>query len=395
MCRTKKNWVPIGLSLLAMAVAPAAAGKTDTSFGVDLAVGFDTNPLRIMADGPEAPDGAFTQLRLNGGVVQYVGSGSTTAFFVDGWAATRLDESATEDAGIDSGLLRAGLALSPPFAGHRFVITAGGQFAAHRATFTDRATGLVYDAVIDPPTVPSTTIPIPERLDYDSAGAFLNLRWKQNTRWSFYLETSTNDTDYVEAYQTNTALERLDYGSVTFRPGMTVKLAEVATLSLSAGFTDLEYDYRPALDAAGDPVPGTRRSYEYTQYAATVKVDPVGPWSLNVGLTAGGRDDVQAGYYDSASGSGLLAVGRELGERNRLRFYATLRDVDYDQATVTGDPADPIRSSQEQRYAARFTHSFGERLRWYVEGGTQRTDSRDPVFAYDRDWVYIGIQYGN
>ena len=79
---------------------------------------------------------------------------------------------------------------------------------------------------------------------------------------------------------------------------------------------------------------------------------------------------------------------------SRLRFYATLRDVDYDQATVTGDPIDPIRSSQEQRYAARFTRSFGERLRWYFEGGTQRTDSQDPVFAYDRDWVLTGIQYG-
>ena len=57
-----------GLALLFVLVAatPGISGETETTYGVGVIVGYDTNPLRVMADGPTAPDGSYTQLRLSG-----------------------------------------------------------------------------------------------------------------------------------------------------------------------------------------------------------------------------------------------------------------------------------------------------------------------------------------
>jgi len=380
------------LAPLALLATMAPAGQTDTTYGIDVVTGYDSNPLRVMDDGP---GGAYSALRLDGGLTRFAGSGSTVAFFLSGHAATRLDGSATADAGEDSGDAKAGLAYSPRFTGHRLVISTGGRLSAFRGTFTDRTSGEIYEATVFPATVPATSTPIPDRLNYDSAGAFFKLRWKQGRRLTLFVETSLDRTDFVEDYQTTTNLDSLDYEAVAIRPGAKVQVGDVATLSLFVSLTDLDYDDRPALDDSGTEVPGTQRAYEYTQYGFTVAIKPSASWKLDLGLANGGRDDTYAGYYDSFSTSGFLAIGRDLGKRNRLRLYASMREVDYDHATVTGDPLDnDIRANEDMRYAARFSHTFGERLRWFFEGGQQQSDSNDPVFAYDRDWVLTGIHYG-
>jgi hypothetical protein len=381
----------VAVLALAGALSPAVAGETESTFGVGVVAGFDSNPLLVSDDGPS---GAFAQLRLDGGVTRYVGAGSAAAFFLDGHVATRADEGRTSDAGHDGGDLRLGVALSPGFAGHRLVVSTGGRLAAYRGTFTDRATGRVYEAAVAPPTDPPSTMPIPDRLDFDSSGAFLNLRWKQGPRLTWSLETSWDHTDYVEDYEHDTDLDPLDYRSLTVRPGASLRLGDLASLALRVALTDLDYDDRPALDEAGTEVPGTTRTYHYAQYQLLLQVKPAEPWSLHVALGAGGRDDEYAGYYDSVSRSGSIALGRHFGRKSQLRLVASLRDVEYDHATVSGDPADDIRGSDEQRFAGRFTRTIGEHLRWFVEGGTRQTDGRDPVFAYDRDWVITGFRYG-
>ena len=90
-----------------------------------------------------------------------------------------------------------------------------------------------------------------------------------------------------------------------------------------------------------------------------------------------------------------MSVDRELGANSRLRFFASLRELDFDHATVTGDPADGIRGSDERSYVARWSRSFGERLSWYMEGGAEQTESQDPGFSYDRNWVLSGIRFGS
>lgn len=372
-------------------LTPAVAGETETTYGVGAAVGFDSNPLLVSGDGPS---GAFTRFRLDGGLTRYIGPGSTAAFFLDGDVTSRIDESRTSDAGRDGGNLRVGVALSPGFAGHRLVVSTGGRLAAYRGTFTDRATGEVYEAAVAPPTDPPSTTPIPDRLDFDNAGAFVNLRWKQGHRLTWSVETSWDRTDYGEDYAGNTDLDRLDHRSVTVRPGASFRFGDVATLAVNVALTDLDYDDRPALDETGTKVPGTTRTYHYARYQALVLVKPAEPWSFHVALGAGGRDDDYAGYYDTVSRSGSVALGRHFGSKSRLRLIASLRDVEYDHATVSGDPTDAIRGSDERYFAGRFTRTIGEHLRWYVEGGTQQTDSPDPVFAFDRDWVLTGFRFG-
>ncbi len=241
--------------LVAVAVAPASAGEIETSYNIRLVAGYDNNPLLVAKDG-DAPSGAFSQLRLHGGVSGH--PAPTVSLFASGHAGTRVDESLTSDAGYDSGAMRAGVTFLPRFAGQRLAFSLGGRYAIYRGTFTDTATGAVYEANVK--SLPSA-IPIPERLNYDSAGLFLKLRWKQNRRFSLSLDSTFDRTDYVNDYAEITDLSPLDYRSVRVQPGANFRVSNVVSLGLSVTLTDLDYDDRLALDANGDEVLGTTRSY--------------------------------------------------------------------------------------------------------------------------------------
>jgi hypothetical protein len=369
-----------------------ALAGTDTRYGVALISGFDTNPLLVADDGP---NGGFAELSLDGGLNHYFGEGTIAALFADGRVSTRTDQSRTSDAARDSGRLRVGTAISPPFAGHRMVISAGASASAYRGTFTDRTTGLVYETDVVPATIPPSTRPIPERLDSNTTGMFLDLRFKQNPRLTWFFETSSDRTSYLEDYRANTDLDALDFRTFRIRPGASIGIGRITKLKVSVALTDLDYEERPALDLSGAEVPGTTRSYRYAQYQLSLNVKPAEPWNLAFAIATGGRDDTYAGYYDNVSHAGFISVSRDLGTHAHIRFFTTLREMDYDHATVTGDPADGIRSSDERSYVARWSRRFGERLNWYVEGGAQQTDSQDPVFAYDRNWVLSGIRFGS
>ena len=384
------NIVPLCL-LVAVAGVPASAGETETSYSVRLVAGYDTNPLQVSKYG-SAPSGAFSQLRLHGGVSGH--TSPTVSLFASGQAGTRVDESLTSDAGYDSGAMRAGVSFLPRFAGQRMVFSLGGRYAIYRGTFTDNETGVVYEANAVPPNLPPTTIPIPERLNYDSAGAFLKLRWKQNRRFSLSLNSRFDRTDYVNDYAELTDLSPLDYRSVRVQPGASFRFSKAVSLGLSVVLTDLDYDDRLALDANGDEVSGTTRSYRYVNYQLAVSVRPADRWSLRVGLAGGGRDDTYAGYYDYANASAFLAVDHEFGLKSRLHVYASIFDTDYESATVSGDPAADVLGSSEQLYMARFDRSLGKRTRWFVEGGTRQRDNQNPVFTFDRDWFLTGIHFG-
>ena len=382
---------PLASLVLAAAAGVASAGETEASYTAALLAGFDTNPLLVTGDGPNGVNG---HLRFEGSVLHTLGSGSAAALFADGRAASRFEESRTEPAEQTSGELRGGLALTPALGTGRLAISAGGRVAAYRGTFIDRTTGEAYRASVSPPTDPPSSIPIPDRLNFDATGGFLNLRWRQASRWSVFTFTSFDKTHFIEDYATTTDLDALDYSALTIRPGASVKLARAVALDLHVARTIVEYDHRLALDESGTEVPGATREDELTQYGATLTLVPGPGWKLDLGLTAIGREDTYAGYYDSDGAAGAVALDRELSPRSGLRVYGSMRDLEYDRATVTGDPSDPdLLGTVERRWAARFTHGFGGGLSLQVETGTQTTDSEDPVFAYDRDWVYTGIEF--
>jgi len=382
--------VPVCL-LVAVAAAPASAGEIETSYSVRLVAGYETNPLLVTKYG-DAPSGAFSQLRLHGGISGHPGSPVT--LFASGYAGTRVYESPTSDAGYDSGALRAGVAFLPRFAGQRLAFSLGGRYAIYRGTFTDNETGAVYAAIVDPTTLPPSTIPIPERLDHDSSGVFVKLRFKQSRRFSLSLDSMFDRTDYVNDYAELTDLSPLDYRSVRVKPGANFRVSNAVSLGMSVALTDLDYDDRPALDANGGAVSGTTRSYRYVNYSLAVSVRPADRWSLRVGLAGGERDDTYAGYYDYANASAFLAVDHEFGPKSRLHAYASILDTDYETATVTGDPTAGVLGSHEQHYLARFHRSLGKRASWFVEGGRRQRDNQDPVFTYDRDWLMTGIHFG-
>lgn len=378
-------------SLPGAAWLPAAsAGESEIGYGGDWTLGYETNPLLVSDDGP---NGGYTQLRLSGNLTHYLGSGESAAFFLTGNAASRIDESETSSAGHDSANLRSGFALSPGFASRRLVISVGGRFSAYRGTFIDRTDGEIYTAGVVPATDPESSISIGERLDYDLAGTFLNLRVKQSPRLSWFLNSSFDRVDYVADYTAQTDLDPLDFSSLALTPGVRIGFGQVTTLQFSVARTELDYDARPALDRDGFQVAGTTREYEFTEFQASLSVQPAARTRFSLGASAGGRDDTYAGYYDSSDGAGSLSFEHSFGERSRLSAYTSIREVEYDHATVSGDPTDLVRSSDERRHAARYTHRFGDRFEWYVEGGADRTDSPDPIFAYEREWILTGMHF--
>jgi hypothetical protein len=369
----------------------ASAGNTDTSYRVRAGVGYDSNPLLVTRLGSPG-GGVFSQIRLSGGVSGH--PSPSLSLFASGFAGARFDESSTSDAGHQSGGARAGLILTPRFAGQRMAVSFGARYSIYRETFTDSATGAVYEANTDPAFLPSSTIPIPERLNRDAAGVFFKVRWRQNRRFKFSLDSMYDQTKYVEDYAEQTALSPLDYRSLRVRPGVSFRFNDIVSLGLSVSWTDLEYDERLALDELGNAVVGTTRAYRYVGYDLALRVRPAERWSLRVGLGSLGRDDVHAGYYDYTGLSTFLAVDHEFGPRSRLHLYVSAYDTDYDTATVPGDPTDNLLGSTDQIYLARFDRSFGRRTGWFVEGGTRQRENQDPDFSYDRDWLLVGIHFG-
>jgi hypothetical protein len=75
-------------------------------------------------------------------------------------------------------------------------------------------------------------------------------------------------------------------------------------------------------------------------------------------------------------------------------MFISEQKQDYASATVAADPNGETRRSNTRRLATRFDHTFHRRLGVFFEGGMQRTDNEDPVFAYDREWSSVGISVG-
>jgi hypothetical protein len=371
--------------LVLVSASGAGAAQSDLDYGFTALLGHDSNPLRVSGDGP---NGLFTQLALDAGYSRVVSP--SVALFANGVAQARLYESSVSDADWASGNLRAGIGYSPRGLTHRLALAAGGFYGLGRSTFTDRATGEVYE--VDSISTPGATVLIPDRFDYDSYGAFVNASWRQNDRLRFFLDTAWERSDYANDYTRNTDLYPLDHRSLTVEPGLSVQLNRMVGMGFSVALTDLDYDARPALDAAGFAVPGTTSKYRYAQYRVTFLVRPTTRWFVRLSLRSDDRNDTFAGYYDYGSLSAYASVDRDLTPRSRVRFHASWRRLDYDTATVPDEP-ELIRATDVRRLLGRYERTFSRRLRWFVEGGTQDAGSRDPVFAYDQNWFLSGVQF--
>ncbi len=377
------------LVLSALQTTAALCGGVEAEYGIAVVTGYDSNPLQVWEEG-SGPGGFFGQLRIDGQVSREVIPAVT--LFAGGDARGRLHEQAASGADVESGTARAGFAFAPRRL-PRFTAGAGGEYSAYRTTYTDRVTGDPYRVSSDPDSGAPPTVEIGERLDHDAAQLFFNLRWKQNRRFLLFLDTTFEDTNYVQDYARATDLEPLDFHSRTFEPGASVQVHEMARLIFSAAQTDLEYTEQSALSATGQRVEDELRSYAYTEYRLTAQITPGERWKLWVGARSSDRNDVYAGYYDYGAVSSYVAVDRRMGTRGSLRLYGSLSDLSYDNATVSGEVDGHTLDNQVRAVLARYEYDLQRGLGWFAEGGARRADSQDPVFTYDSDWLLGGVQF--
>ena len=291
--------------------------------------------------------------------------------------------------------LRAGVKLPRIRAGRtRLSVSVGGLYQVRRSTYTDRLTGDIYEIVVDPVAVPPVAVPIPDRFDSDTTGAFIDLSWRLNRRLRLFLDGGYERTDYVEDYTTTTALDALDFESVAVEPGFAYRVNDVLVLVGSVAWTSLDFDDQPALDEGGAVVAGVSREYRYLQYRLRAVVSAGRFWRVNVGWLGSDREDTYEGYYDFDGWAGFVSASRPLGPKTRIQMFLSEQRQDYASATVAGDPNGQTRGSDTRRLATRFDHNFHRHFGWFFEGGVQRTDNMDPIFAYDREWSSVGFSVG-
>ncbi len=374
------------LSIVALASGfsgDLAAADNELEYSLTLATGVDTNPLEVSSDGP---DGSFTFVGFNGNFSSELSD--RTRYFLDGGVRTRLHESTASDADRIAGHVRTGFSLLPRRWGHgRLAFTVGTEYSVRRSTFIDSETGEIYDI-----STGSGPVAIPDRYDYDDLELFFKTYWKLNRRVRFSLGAEWHQADYVEDYSEIPDFYALDSNSLVVTPGMRLRINRMATLYASVKFIDRDYDNRPALDMDGDEVDGTNREYHDTRYSLTVLLKPE-RWKLRLGLSGADRSDTFVGYYDYASTGTRVSVQREIGTRSTVQLYASARELEYDNALVPGDPSLETRGKDVTRFTARYDRRFLQRFSWFVEGGSERTDSQDPYWAYDSDWFQAGVRF--
>jgi len=377
----------IVLGSAALLVGPTLAASAD--FAVDLVVGSDTNPLQVEDDGP---NGLFSEIRMGAGASGRMSPRVGWRF--SGAVAVRAYESSVEDAATEAGYGRLGLEwLLGSTTGRPGVLGFGIQAGVDRSTFTDRATGDVYVVDPDPITTPPTSIPIPNRFDAATAGAYVDANVRLGRRAGAFVTATMESTHFLESYEAETSLESLDYDVVTVEPGVRVALHSTAALRCSIALIALDYDEQPALASDGQPVPGTTREYRTTDLRVALSLAPFSRWSFDIGLRGGPRSDTQAGYYDLDTLGASVAMTHRPSWRTRLQLSASSRDVDYARAPVTSSPDGELRGSRVDRLAGRFDYDLRRPTTVYAETGVERVQNNDPVFAHDRSWLAVGIRY--
>lgn len=374
----------LGLSVLYLPGPPAGAASHDFSAGGGLVYGVDSNPSELP---DEARSAAFTQGEFD----LYLSpvTGRRFGFLGTASGARRYHESSARDADEGWADLRGGIAVVPYVNGSRRVsFAAGGTYGAYRTTLIDPLTGSVYEQ----PSATSGATPIPDRLDFESAGGFLDLRWQAGRNLLFYLDAESSRRSYVNDYDEAAGLHPLDDRSVSFEPGFRARFLRAVILDFSWNRTVRRYSELPALDEDAAEVPGVRREYLYSRYQASVKIAAGAKWELLAGFRDTDRSDEHQGFYDSLGKSSVVAVGCTPAERTRLRLTASRSALDYPNAPVGTNPNGETRESDVRRLVALAEQTLPGGLTVVVQAGREESDDQDPAFVYSRRWVQAGVK---
>ena len=371
-------------AFVASFLAAPARAAVDSRLQLDVVEGYESNPLELHEGAEPAP---YTQASF--GATLALQWSRRAGAFLRANGSGRSYASSASDADRLWGDLEMGLAVSPYRRGDkRLSLAFGGRGALMRSTFIDPATGQVYIVTPDP----NTAVAVPHRFDYNSAAAFLDLRWRVHQRVLLALDTEAGRRHYVQDYTRSTGLDPLDDRSLTVVPGVRLDLTDLVGLDFSFEWTDRRFDRLDSLDETGGPVQDARRRYRYTGGLAALRLELSKRWTLRSGLRRTQRSDLFAGYYDS---TGTFAfASSEFSATRGLRFGLDLsqRDTRYAHATVDGDPNGARRRGAGLRAAGRAEKDLGGHVTVLVEAGADRADDRDPLYQYDRNWAQAGLR---
>ncbi len=390
MCRDRpKTLARLALALATIPGTSLSLARVDTNVAVDLAVGYDSNPLRLSVDGRGSP---YTDLRLDAGVGWTLGSRSALLLSAEGAQRFHGSGQSGADAGTSQAEMR--LALTPYRRGRSlFMISLGGRYGLYRATFLDPATGGVYQVPSVPATIPATLVPIPDRFDTNVASGFVDLRARIGDHVRLSLATTVESARSVQDYQAGTGLEPLDATTTIVEPGIRWQIASPVAIEVGYTWSHRSYDSLPALSASGSEVAGTTREYRSNGYRLAVHVEPTARWDVDMGAYALDRADTFAGYYDSNGATVYLGVGRDLGSKSRLTLLASRLALEYPNAPALNLPNGEIRPTEGARALTRFEHDLPRGFSLVVEAGAQQNDNPDPLFTYRRIWTQTGFRY--
>jgi len=374
----------LGLSVLLLQGPSAGAASHDFSAGAGLTYGVDSNPLELPE---EARSGAFTQGEFDLSLSPV--TGRRFGFLGSASGARRYHEASTRDADEGWADLRGGIAVVPYLNGSRRVtLAAGGTYGAYRTTLIDPVTGSVYEQ----PSGTSGATPIPDRLDFESTGAFLDLRWQAGKNMLLYLDAESSRRSYINDYDEATGLYPLDDRSVSFEPGIRARVLRAVIVDFSWNRTVRRYTELPALDENAAEVPGVRREYLYSRYQASVKIAAGAKWEFLAGFRGTDRSDEHQGFYDSLGRSSVVAVGCTPAERTRLRLTASRSALDYPNAPVGTNPNGETRESDVRRLVAQAEQTLAGGLTVFMQAGREESEDQDPAYVYSRRWAQAGVK---
>lgn len=358
----------------------AAESDAPFEFAVSLAAGYDSNPLRL--SGREA-GAAFSELRGAAGGRLELGAHATA--FATGSVSARFHDHSAQGADASYGDLRTGLRWSRRAdAVRRFDLAVGGRVTASRSTFTDRLSGEIYSY---------GGAAIGDRFDANTTGGFAELRWIPQRRVRLQLGAEYERRNYVNDYTAVGGLDSLDSSAWSATPRVRFLVSDAVALEAGADWSSRAYESLPAVDATGTPIAGSVRREHGIAWRLSVEARPSARWDLSAGAVAAGRQDLGSGYYDSDGTSAFVLAGLKAGMKNRIQLSVSEQTLDYAHATVANDPNAPVLGSDVLRVLGRFERTLRSSMAFTVEAGVQRTNSVDPLYAYDRDWIQTAFRY--
>lgn len=394
------NRVPVAIiTCIIVGIVPVAGEQsatkppsTDKSLEVAVSQGYDTNPLELNDEALISPfeiSGAgSTRVNLDARLSHTWAP--RVGFFVATQGQRRFFGSALDEADSSMGRFEAGLGLVLFARGtKKLSASLKGSYGMDRSTFVDPATGKMYVTLSDP----NTLAPIPDRFNTDVSAMSLDLRLRLSRTLLFSLDSTLERQDYVEDYQEIPSLQSLDDRSLTVRPGLRWQISDTVRVDVSAEWNNRRYDELSALEEDATLAAGTRRRYQTQGLRAAMRLVPSSRLTLSLGLGGTARQDIHAGYYDSAGYTMFGSAAWAMTPKTQLGLHVSQAVFGYERATLDFASNGELRGVDMLRTAGSFQRDLGGHFTMFAEGGFARSDNVDPLYDYYRTWAHAGVKY--